>query len=357
MDEFSNFTTMKQELMNEKEGRKILSETRLSFGVPFLDMALKGIFKNDLVLLGADSGAGKTELAAHITLANLNQNKKIAFFALEAEQQEIGRRMLYKRLAQRFFRQKQKGTFQAINYYDWYNAEIDHLFEDFYDEEVRNLANETEGLLLRYRKDSDFTIKTLMTEVRSLKNYDMIAIDHYHHFDFAGEDENAEMKQSIKDIRDMGLLYGIPVLLLGQLRKRDSNAKKFSPVPSMDDFLGASELYKNPTKIILLGAGGPYKDPDQGKTQTGSNNSLSTTYVNIAKLRQDGSRTKFLGKTIFDSSTNAYREEFTLGKFVSGDWHNFDKNDYPHWARPKPSASQRHDVVNHAAHLNKEAGD
>jgi replicative DNA helicase len=55
------------------------------FGVTYLDAALKGICPNDLILIGATSGAGKTELCAQIARINAKLGKRVNYIALEAE--------------------------------------------------------------------------------------------------------------------------------------------------------------------------------------------------------------------------------------------------------------------------------
>jgi len=46
--------------------RESLTRNRLSFGIQYLDDALKGIIATDLVVLAAGTGVGKSELASSI---------------------------------------------------------------------------------------------------------------------------------------------------------------------------------------------------------------------------------------------------------------------------------------------------
>ena len=59
------------------------------FGIKYLDAALHGIKPNDLILIGASSGAGKTELCTHIAKTNAKLGKRVRYIALEAEKNEI----------------------------------------------------------------------------------------------------------------------------------------------------------------------------------------------------------------------------------------------------------------------------
>ena len=87
----------------EEAHRKELWGRILKFGVSYLDDALLGILPNDLVLIGAPSGAGKTQLCVNIANANLAEGKRVHVFALEAEQDEWERRIKYQMLCQAYY--------------------------------------------------------------------------------------------------------------------------------------------------------------------------------------------------------------------------------------------------------------
>ena len=55
------------------------------YGVKFLDDYLLGIKQTDFILIGAYSGAGKTELAYNIAFENAKKTN-VHLFALEAKQ-------------------------------------------------------------------------------------------------------------------------------------------------------------------------------------------------------------------------------------------------------------------------------
>ena len=61
----------------EASGRKNLRDGILSFGVQFLDDAMLGILKNDLILVGAASGGGKTQFCCNVALANVAKVKEL----------------------------------------------------------------------------------------------------------------------------------------------------------------------------------------------------------------------------------------------------------------------------------------
>jgi hypothetical protein len=166
----------------------------------------------------------------------------------------------------------------------------------------------------------------------SLKGFDLVVFDHFHYIDAEYGNEIENHKRMIKQFRDLIGAYGIPIVLLAHLRKSD---KRFqSPVPDMEEFQGTSDIYKNPTKIILVAPGPKYFPAD------GTLKNAWTTYFNIAKVRRDGSRTKFIGKTAFDLSTTSYIDQFTLGTFRDKEWEPIDPDHIPHWAKEKAKQEQ-----------------
>jgi replicative DNA helicase len=86
-------------LDGERSERRRLGARALPYHHAFLDDYLRCIMPNDLILLGAETGAGKTELARHIGAANARNGKRVYYFALEAEDKEIERRTKYAELA------------------------------------------------------------------------------------------------------------------------------------------------------------------------------------------------------------------------------------------------------------------
>ena len=57
----------------------------LTYPMQFLNDTLGGIMKSELVVIGADSGCGKTELANHIAFHNAERGKNVYLFSLEGD--------------------------------------------------------------------------------------------------------------------------------------------------------------------------------------------------------------------------------------------------------------------------------
>ena len=87
-------TTWKEPFLEEAIERFSMKKNDLcSYGVPCLDHALGGIYKNDLVVVGADSGVGKSELVLNIAKYNASRGKRVVLYYLEGGHTEAMRRM------------------------------------------------------------------------------------------------------------------------------------------------------------------------------------------------------------------------------------------------------------------------
>lgn len=303
------------------------AEGKLSFGIGFLDDALLGIQKNDLILLGAPSGAGKTELASHIAFSNAAQDKKVVYFALEAETHEIENRVLYKHKATEYYR---AGGRIYTSYDVWIQGGCPHLDEIAIGQDQISAR----GLKTRYINEA-YTIKNFLIDYTEIVNHsDLVILDHIHYFDLETENENKEYKEIIKKIRSQVLEYGKPIIVISHIRKRD---RRFPVIaPDQEDFHGTSDLVKVATKVISMSPQYEVKmfrdlGNDIHSPLPGSN----YTFMKIAKNRRNGSVCRYVGATKYDPRTNAYQKEYFLGTQKTKDKELIflTETDPPQWAK------------------------
>src|SRR5262245_25639005 len=95
-------------------------ETTLEYGVPYLDDDLLGMSPNELILIGARSGGGKTELATQILITQQKRCKPVMYYALDHERSEIERRVLWRRIVGKI-RQDRPPEFRGVylRYAEW----------------------------------------------------------------------------------------------------------------------------------------------------------------------------------------------------------------------------------------------
>lgn len=301
----------------ERSARLNVYRDLLTFGVSYLDDAMMGIFKNDLVLIGARSGAGKTQFCVNVAVANMKKGKRVHFIALEAEEYEIERRIKYQMFSTLFFENRKNWSSQRrfendldlrtkidekysgqISYqqfvsgvYSERNADIEDIIDEKYE-------NEYDGLFTFYKTDS-FDVNDLVLQVASIASEtDLVIVDHVHYFDYDDKDENNSIKLIAKTARSLALENGIPIILVSHLRKADRYGDL---IPSLEEFHGSSDLYKVATKAITLAPG---LFDSGGKMQT---------FFRIVKNRNEGSVTRYSCAINYIPSEGKYETKYKIG--------------------------------------------
>ena len=129
----TNFIYVSDSLKAEEEARMLFRTGRLSYGISFVDDVTGGIFKNDLVIATSKTGIGKTEFATTVAQVNAIAGKRVHYFALEADPQEVTRRIKYRMLANRFYDEIGRSTIlrEYPNYTSWLCGKQDDLFKPF----------------------------------------------------------------------------------------------------------------------------------------------------------------------------------------------------------------------------------
>lgn len=307
LKQYNGFKSAKVSAKEIQDRLKHARDKAISTGIQVVDDVFGGILPNDIVLLGAKTGVGKTALASKVALHNTMLGKKIYMYALEAEPEEIQMRILYERLVSkaRAFNPRKK-----YNFKHWRLGRYEDL-NSYYEECLAELNN-FENLFIYYRKQ-EFSIDDFIKLTMSVKHdADLIIIDHIHYFDLDGSDQNKALSDAIKKIRDISLLTGVPVVILAHLRKSQSN--DFKLVPNLDDFHGSSDLSKVCTKGVILAPGHQKGDSTQ-------------TLFSFPKFRGFSTPSKFLFRCDYDIYLNQYESVYTIYKFrFNNTKFNFEEN-------------------------------
>lgn len=319
------FKPFADRVKTERADRLTRAPNILSFGVKFLDVALGGIFANDLVLLGAALGRGKTELATLIAMANAKAGKRVHYLALEAEENEIERRIKYKLLVSLVagspmgYRQLHR-----FNPLDWYAGKLEDVAGPLDADMSRLLARDYATLKTFYRV-REFTGTQMERLLLAIQDEtDLVILDHLHYVDSEDKDENRGVKAIVKKLRDAALDIGKPVILVAHVRKSDRKAKQL--IPTEEDFHGSSDVPKIATKAIMLA---PARDQPQSAPWR------SPTYIHPVKCRVDGQRTRYPALVDFDARASQYVDDFALGRLTPGGdkFELLKPGEYPAWSK------------------------
>lgn len=312
--------TVPARLLGEREDRIERAKRRLSYFVPFLDDYLRGILPNDLVLIGAPSGIGKTEMAANIACANAEAGHRVHYLALEAEDREIERRKKYSILSRLVWNAKHPER-ERMNYTDWYLGELEHIVGDFERQADAIILEKLNGLRTYYRRQL-FTAERLRETIDDVRHEsDLIIVDHLHYIDSDDENENRALGETVKTIRDVSLRVGVPIILVAHLRKRDTRSKQL--VATLDDFHGTSNITKIATQVIAIERAVGIDSDRWWK---------SPTFMSIVKDRRSG-QPREVAVADFDVRVKCYGGKYALGRIKSGEWEQIGIGDRPTWAR------------------------
>ena len=314
------FKPASERVRGERRRRSEMTAHRLEFGIPFLDDCLRSILPNDLVLLGAASGVGKTELAKGIAVVNAHRGKVVHFLALEAEEDEIERRAKYAVLVKLALAAGE--DMKGVNYTDWYLGNLDGLLGKYEEPAEREMGGVYANLKTYYkgRRFSHDDISRLFLAVQS--ETDLLVLDHLHYVDVDDENENRGLKQLTKTIRDVNLSMGKPIVMVVHLRKRDQRARTI--VPDLDSIHGTSDVPKIATRVILMAPARclPSKVPH-----------LAHTFIHVPKDRMSGA-TGHVALCVYHRSMRRYSSVYTLGyETEAGDFEPIDLEHKPAWAK------------------------
>jgi len=298
----------------------------LTYPIAFLNDALGGIMKSELVVIGADSGCGKTELANHIAFHNASKKKRVYLFSLEGDKYEAIQRQKYKEYTQMVNRTGRKDM--AISYRDFIQCK--NLPQGISEEilQLDELFKKKYSTLNIYNRESVLNIDLFEAHLDMLSTKaDLIVIDHLHYFDFQTSNEHSEITEIMKRIKQLQDKYRLPIVLISHLRKKE----KGRVFPDKDSFHGSSNIVKQATTAIIIAHATPTTEQDNKDYEEQIKNNIYATGVRIAKSRT-GFSDKLLGVIDYDLNKKAYEKEYLLSicgnQFITP----MDKLNYPRWA-------------------------
>lgn len=314
------FKSSAERIKGERERRLDMAAREIPYHVPFLNDCLRSIMPHDLIVVGARTGVGKTELVRSIASSNAAAGRRSHYFALEAEADELERRTKYGVLAQLVFEHRvlPKGTF--FNYPDWYRGKFDRQLGRLEDEADRVIAERYKTLHTYYRGpkfDSDDIHRLLLA---CQDQTDLFVLDHLHYIDSDDDNENRGVKEIVMTIRNSSLLVGKPVILVVHLRKRAQNSKAL--VPHTEEIHGSSDVGKVATHTIML---------ERAFDVPTTNRFCTNTFFAVTKDRGDGAN-GLIAVCSFDRRTKSYAPKYTLGRDVKGSFEPLGTSEVPYWA-------------------------
>lgn len=318
----------------EESRKKIDPKKICNFGIKVLDDAMIGILPNDLIVIGADSGVGKSELALDIALHNATNGKKVALYFIEGGSEEAINRIRWKMIKTKYYSTRPTGL--DLDYRKWRMNTIDDPYIDRLNLECYNeFKAKIKDNLFIYSFEEGFTIEMLMNSLGFFSqmrkdNYafdevyldiDLLIIDHLQYFNLTNpKNELTEMTQILMKVKDITNFHKIPVILISHLRKKE----KDRGLPSQEDFFGTSNIAKIASQAIAIAS--YYQGDDYAKN-------IYPTFFRFIKSRT-GLRTSIASLCNFDYKSGKYQNDYAVYKLISDkpDAKPLEKFNLPKWA-------------------------
>ena len=338
----SNFITWKEAYKKESQDRLDTDIKKLcKYGIKPLDDSLICINKGELVVIGADSGVGKSEIAINISRHNAMAGKKVALYHLEGGYREAVSRIKWKDITREYFA-NHTGMGIDMDFRKWsVNFEQDKILTDIEAEVYEHYKDKCMENLYFYDSPDDLTITDFLASLldfHDLKtaggnfysgdqrsagfDLDLIVIDHLQYFSLdQGENEIQEITNIIRQVKKVTDKYKIPVVLISHLRKK----MKDRGLPDQQDFYGSSNIPKIATTAITLT---PKINSEDFRNQ------IYPTWVRVVKSRI-GIKPSIAMLIDFNSRSKEYSDKYELYK-VNSEGHTSKEpmmeTDVPKWA-------------------------
>lgn len=302
------------------ERRDETVKQRVPFGISFLDDCFGGLYPRDLVLLGADTGVGKTGVAVAVARAGVRAGRAVCLFALEAEPGEVTARLVYDELGKRV-----KHT--RLDFAGWWRGQWAEEDRKHWKAIQAKLKPELDRLQTFYKPRGDFTAKDLAKQLEAIANTtEMVVLDHIHEVDADARGDREAERRTVGLLRDLAFHQDIPVVAVAQMNKPDKFERNLL-MRDKSDLHGHSDIVKKATGIVIIARDWNGHRPAPH---------LAPTFMKVDKDRR-GRASPLVARIYYDMSVGKYQDDYTLGRIVWRDrkqqWEPLPPEQVPSWAR------------------------
>lgn len=242
--EFITYSDVLEEGYNELINTK--PSDVLSFGYDWLDAHLTGIFPSELIVVGGESGTGKTTFCTNI-IYKASKEHKCAMYALEDRLEDYAIKALYFKVGQ--VKREKEG--RGIDNYSWNdyrrNSVNDSKFEEYLKIAKEQLKNDNiQFAKIKTMLDIDLLEKLIEKQVE--QGIELFLIDHLHYFDLYSKDDNKAnyIENVMIRLKTLQRKTGARIILVVHYRKL--NGQK----PTLDSFKDSISIVQNANYVINI---------------------------------------------------------------------------------------------------------
>jgi len=260
-------------------------EEIISYGYQWLDDKLSGIFPGQLVLVGGESGVGKSLFVIGIVY---KCKKPTAVFVLEERLEDYGKKALYFEIGK--IRKSESKKQYPWNAYVRGELNGDPQFQEF----VARAHENMKGDYPKFQKmDGMATIDVLEERLRQLSwlGIKLVLIDHLHYFDLmTKESSKADYIEHIMiRLRMAAIKFNLAIIIVAHYRKLNGNR------PTLDSFKDSISIVQNASTVINI-----WRNREEGADEK---EKYKTQFI-IPKSRDLGGEGKI--EVSFDPNTGEY---------------------------------------------------
>ncbi|MBO5320978.1 MAG: replicative DNA helicase [Clostridia bacterium] len=275
--EVSGLTHIKSVIENETYDRlnKMSNpETRADYigvptGIGSLDKVIGGLYKSDLIILGARPGMGKTAFALNIVRnVAINSGKTVCFFSLEMSRDQLAQRML--------------SSEAGIPSEKLRNGELE-------DDEWTRLAMAGDNLSkanIYFDETSNITVPEMKAKIRRMPKVDLVVVDYLGLMKSSRNIDNRvqEVSEITRNLKIMAKDLKVPVIACAQL-SRGTETKGKSHKPALSDLRDSGSIEQDADIVLFL-----YRDTyyDNEKAEDEDRSDPNKSECIIAKNRHGG---------------------------------------------------------------------
>jgi replicative DNA helicase len=302
----------------------------LRTGISYIDDSIIGLKKTDLLVIGSATNRGKTDIAKIIANNVADKDMNCLLFALESPSDEIEERLKWGEM-QNIIHSDPKYKNLNLCYGLWSTSQYceDTLVIDLEKEAINKIGDKTkDNLHIRYRVPSEnYDVNVFCEEIEKAireKTYSVIVIDHLHYFSKIFDNENRDIENIIKKLKDVSQLYQIPVVIFSHFRKKGVITTK---IPDISEFHGSSEITKCATALIMIA---PASDDFIKPAPY-----LYPTYFRTSKEKMKTGADAYAACILYNLKTGKYETQYDLFNYNSsiGEIYEITDKDYPAFAK------------------------
>lgn len=275
------------------------------YGVKALDDALFKIGPNELVVIGAETGHGKSDLGLSIARHNVKKDRSVGIYYLEGGYDEAIKRIKWREITKRYY-DEYSYLKVDIDFKRWVYNNIKHSIIEEIESQVYNDYQKYKDKLFFYNAGKDFTVEKFIGSLNEFAEplstnlgLDLLIIDHLQYFSLTNvENEIAEITRIIRTVKELTEYYNVPVILISHLRKRGRKAF----LPTHEDFYGSGNIAKISTTAIMIS---PAVDRKNLSSDT------YPTYLRVVKSRT-GVRPNYAILVDYNLNTRTYEDSYEI---------------------------------------------